>query len=359
MKKYLLILILVLTTGLSACGKEKTLNDFSNNELDSDTEIAELSDEYYFIYFYQSDCDVCNDFESKIVNFLEDNENIPVYLLKTENLSTDLADVVLEDGPSMAVYYQGELIEIYRGGDLLDFFLERYGVIDMTDYKDFVGHNELSFNSLEFKDHPRYIGYYYSDECGHCAAVKAELLAFFKDFTGMPFYFIDVQEAQGTTNISGLTGTPTLIIFNEGGIQDAYVGSDRVRDFIDTYQELDYEDFADQHLSTFQEALEIEKDAYIIYYYLEGCPHCMAAKDQVLQWALKRGLSDVYFINGAQVEDLNNIPTELIVLQSGTPTLVVMTNGQFADEYYTGTDAVLNYIEELGTDEITTDQYMP
>ena len=359
MRKYIGIIVFIFVFLLTGCNKEKSLEDFNQKILDSDTQLEEITDEYYFVYFYQTDCETCSNNESQVVDFIESNINVPIYILNTENISTTLSDVVLDDGPTMAVYYQGELIELYPGVDYLNFFLERYGVIDYTDYKDFVGHNEFSFDELEFKNHDRYIAYYYSDECGHCASVKAELLAFFKDFDGMPFYFIDVAEAQGNTNVQGLTGTPTLLIFNEGGILDAYVGSDQVREFIEEYQEIDYDDFLNQHLYSYQEALEIEKDAYIIYYYLEGCPHCMAAKDEVLNWALKRGVSDVYFMNGAEISDPDNIPTELLVLQSGTPILVVMTNGKFADEYYSGTQDVLEYIEELGTDEITTDKYMP
>ena len=359
MKKLLLLLALSLMLTLAGCNNQKRITDFDSKYLESEEEIENIDDPFFFVYFYQDDCTTCSKYEDEIVDFIQKNIDIPVYILNTADSDAALFEVVYEDEPNMGVYHQGELIELYKGPDLIEFFLDRYGVIDMTDYKDFVGHNMLSFNELEFLPQDRYIAYYYSDECGHCQNVKAELLEFFKDFNGMPFYFIDVAEAEGSTNVSGLTGTPTLLIFNEGGIQDAYVGSERVRDFIEDYSEIDYDDFIDQHIYTYDEALSIEKDAYIIYYYLESCPHCIAAKEDVLNWALKRGMSDVYFMNGAQIQQADNLPTELIVLQSGTPILVVMTNGQFADEYYSGTEAVLNYIEELGTDEITTDHYMP
>jgi hypothetical protein len=90
---------------------------------------------------------------------------------------------------------------------------------------------------------------------------------------------------------------------------------------------------------------------------LDDCPHCIAAKDEVLRWAWQRDITDIYFMNGATVNDPDNIPTELIILNSGTPLLLVMTNGYFANEYYSGTEDVLAYIEELGMGEITTDNY--
>ena len=200
---------------------------------------------------------------------------------------------------------------------------------------------------------------WHSDECGHCQEVKSEIIEFLTDYDDMPFYLLDIQDAPDSTSVEGLTGTPTLLIISDGMITEAYVGKERVRDYIAKYEELDYEDFEDQHIYSYQDALSIEQDAYIIYYYLEGCPHCQAAKEDVLAWALKRGIKDVYFMNGATIEQADNIPTELIVLNSGTPILVVMTNGNFADEYYSGTEDVLNYIEELGDGEITTNHYTP
>ena len=62
-------------------------------------------------------------------------------------------------------------------------------------------------------------------------------------------------------------------------------------------------------------------------------------------------------MNGATVSGSGTLPTELIILNSGTPILAVMTNGEFADEYYSGTTQVLEYIGLSGMGDITINNY--
>ena len=57
-------------------------------------------------------------------------------------------------------------------------------------------------------------------------------------------------------------------------------------------------------------------------------------------------------MNGAEVTDPDNIPTELIILNSGTPILLLMSNGVFLDEYYSGEEDVRTYITTIGDGEL-------
>lgn len=333
--------------------------DFKDNQLDTFEDLDNITDDYHFVYIYDGDCDDCDLLKSSVLEFFENDEKIPFYLLDIESIN-DLPEEITDSAqPRIYVYYQGEKIEQYIGEEYINFFIDRYGDVDMKDYKHFIGHIAYSFQMLESMPDRRYMAYYYSDECGHCQEVKSDIIDFLTDYDDMPFYLLDVVDAPDSTGVEGLSGTPTLLIISDGMITEAYVGKERVREYIAKYEELDYDDFEDQHIYTYEDALTIEQDAYILYYYLEGCPHCQAAKEDVLKWALKRGINDVYFMNGATIAQADNIPTELIVLNSGTPILVVMTNGNFADEYYSGTEDVLNYIEELGDGEITTNNYTP
>ncbi len=50
-------------------------------------------------------------------------------------------------------------------------------------------------------------------------------------------------------------------------------------------------------------------------------------------------------MDGASVIDPDNILTELQILALDTPVLIVMNNGVFTNEYYSGKDAILDYIE--------------
>jgi len=230
------------------------------------------------------------------------------------------------------------------------------------DYSDFEEHIITSYEFAASIEDERYIVYYYYKSCGACLSVKQEILGFFSTFDILPFYIMETSSATDNKVLEEPEYIPTILLMADGEILEKHVGSDEVRDFIEDYKDLesiplDYDHFKTQELTTYDQALAIESDAYLLYYYLDDCPHCIATKDDFLEWAFQRDLRDVYFMNGATVSGSGTLPTELIILNSGTPILVVMTNGEFADEYYSGTDEVLEYIGLIGMGEITTNQY--
>lgn len=232
----------------------------------------------------------------------------------------------------------------------------------VLDYDDFQQNKVSSYSELESQSSGRYIAYYYSETCSHCIEIKPEILNFFSGLEDIPFYLLDIVDADDRSGFEEFIGTPTLMLLQDGEILEMYIGSDRIKVFIESYTDFDidnleYSYFNNQHLTTYDEVLNIESEAYIIYYYLENCPHCIRAKADFLKWAWQRGYDEIYFMNGAKVVNPDNKPTELIILNSGTPILVIMKNGEFANEYYSGTDAVLGYIEETGLNEITTENY--
>lgn len=232
--------------------------------------------------------------------------------------------------------------------------------LDYTDFPDSVVTN---YSALEDIKDQRYVAYYYSKNCGHCADIKQDILNFFNHFKDMPFYILDTSLAKDVSGYDEFIGTPTVMVIANGVVLESYVGTFEIKDFIKEYDdfdkfELDYDLFLNQHLTNYDQVLEIESDSYILYYYLKDCPHCQRTKSDFLAWAWERDISDIYFMDGATVSDPDNIPTELIVLNSGTPILVVMTNGEFADEYYSGTEAVIEYINKIGMGPITTDEYV-
>lgn len=236
--------------------------------------------------------------------------------------------------------------------------------IPELDYIDFVDHIKPTYVAMESIEDERYISYYYGATCGHCEDVKQSILGFFYNFDQMPFYILEVGAAQDVTILDEFLGTPTVFVMANGEVLESYIGVNQIYEFIEKYNKLgtndfvyEYDMFKNQHLTTYDAALEIDSEAYIIYYYLEDCPHCIRTKPDFLKWAWERDIDEIYFMNGAQMIDPDNKPTELIVLNSGTPILVVMKNGEFAKEYYSGREDVLEYINELGKGEITTEHY--
>jgi hypothetical protein len=121
------------------------------------------------------------------------------------------------------------------------------------DYSDFSEHAAQSYEELENSTENRYVAYYYSETCGHCADVKQEILTFFSDFDDMPFYILDVARATDTSGLDEFYGTPTVFIISNNEVISSFIGSVGVRDFIEMFSDyenldLDYVDFQNQHL---------------------------------------------------------------------------------------------------------------
>lgn len=239
---------------------------------------------------------------------------------------------------------------------LIVFFLTGCA-LNQTDYRDFEDHYVFSYSEAETKSSNRYILYYFDSTKDESDTIKSEVLSFFKEFNLFEFYLLDTaQIGEEQSQFGAYIDEPIIYIVSSQNAYKTYQGITEIRDFIVEYStlELDYDVFEDQHLSSVSDALLIEHDNYIVYYYLENCPHCIAAKEEFLAWAITKNIEDIYFINGAEVEAPENFPTDLIILQSGTPMLILMSNGVFMDEYYSGTEAVLDYIEAVGSAPIIT-----
>ncbi len=223
------------------------------------------------------------------------------------------------------------------------------------DYSDFEDHLISSYNQAENDFPNRYIVYYYGEYCSHCITVKPDILEFFNTFEALPFYILNISDASDLSSLEEFRGTPTVFIMSDNVVSEAYIGSVQVQEFIVDYSdiEIDYSTFDDSHLTTYQEVLDIENETYILYYYLETCPHCMAVKEDVLSWAYTKSVGDIYFMNGANVTDPDNIPTELTILNSGTPIILIMSDGEFTNEYYSGSEEILEYILAIGDGKIT------
>jgi len=225
------------------------------------------------------------------------------------------------------------------------------------EYEDYTDQVLTSHSEAENISNNRYIVYYYETSSEPCKEVKQDILSFFDEFDLIDFYILDTGLASDISNILEVNDEPSIIIFSDNQVLESYIGLTQVKSFINKYEniELDYDYFSEQHVTNYQDVLDVNNDVYILYYYLENCPYCMAVKGDFLKFAISKSVGDIFFMNGALVNDPDNIPTELTILNSGTPILVIMSNGEFANEYYSGKDAVLEYISRIGKSDITTD----
>jgi len=217
----------------------------------------------------------------------------------------------------------------------------------VLEYNDLASKALFTHVDAESKSNDKYIVYYYQEACGHCQEIKQEILAFVLEFDALEIYIIDTSKALDSSSFQEYRGTPTVFVISGGEVIESYIGSDDILRFIDEYSDIqyDYDLFESQQVSSYNQILELEEDEYLVYYYLESCPNCNEIKDQLLAWAFSKNIDEFYLLNGADVENPDDIPTELQILASGTPLLIVMSNGIFTDEYYSGKDAILDYID--------------
>jgi len=229
------------------------------------------------------------------------------------------------------------------------------------DYADFSDNKVETYFDSEQVSHNRYILYYYDSADEPSEDVKPELLKFFKDFDLLEFYLLDTSNIQSETSLFGAyEGEPVIYVISSNQVYETYKGSLEISNFINDYSNIifDYDLFDKQHITTYEQALEIQKDGYIIYYYLPSCPHCINTKPYFLPWAFTKNAEDIYFMDGTSIENADQIPTELVILNSGTPILVLMSYGKFANEFYSGSEPVQEYIKEVGDSDILPEEYL-
>ncbi len=224
-------------------------------------------------------------------------------------------------------------------------------------YSDFEAQTLNSYHQSETVSNNRYILYYYDSTDEKSEEVREDILGFFKEFSALDFYLLDTSNIDNETSIFGVyESEPVVYIISSQKVLEEYKGSKAINEFIVNYSniEFEYDLFEVQHITTYEEALNIKSDLYILYYYLDNCPYCIETKPHFLPWAFTKNVEDIYFMEGSSVPNADQKPTELIVLNSGTPILVLMSNGKFANELYSGTDDVLGFIERIGDGDIVS-----
>ena len=88
---------------------------------------------------------------------------------------------------------------------------------------------------------------------------------------------------------------------------------------------LDYDSF--DTVDDYYEIQTMDEDKYLVYWYTETCPACIAIKQQVLDFAdsNEAGIK-VYFMDASVTTGTNYIPQ-----MTGTPSLLTIVNGVIVD----------------------------
>jgi thiol-disulfide isomerase/thioredoxin len=112
--------------------------------------------------------------------------------------------------------------------------------------------NELKYDDFEHlqtyeefdnKPEQKYAVYLYSEECGYCIQIKNKLLNFAdSNESDLKVYFIDIYSVSGNSTVlpSQVTGTPSLIVIEDGNVVDVFGGSEDIPAFIDDINNGEY-----------------------------------------------------------------------------------------------------------------------
>lgn len=227
-------------------------------------------------------------------------------------------------------------------------------VEDLFEYTDFTDIAMISHDQAENISDNKYAVYYYQEACAHCQDVKQEILEFASTFEALDFYILDAAHMPDSSSHEEFYGTPTVFVFSGDEIIEQYVGAPNVRNFIARYGNIqfNYASFEYQHLATYQDILDVEEETYLLYFYLENGVDSIEIESQFLDWAFTKRMNQVYFMNGEVVVDADIIPTDIQILGSGSPIIIVMSNGVYTGEYYLGKNGIIDYIELIGDGDI-------
>lgn len=240
---------------------------------------------------------------------------------------------------------------------LLMFTLTACNKTEALDYADFYQHRESSYYLAETESIGRYVLYVYNSEDESSANVKADILTFFDTFSDLDFYLLDTSNIESEqSSFENYDGEPVVYIVSSHRPLETYKGKEAINEFITKYSDIvyDYDLYESQHVTDITEITESYDSAYLVYFYMEGCGFCEIIKEDMLKWAFTRSTEDIYFINSADSHIVNAFPDDLQLLMEGTPQLVVMSKGQYADERYIGVTQISDFIDQTGADEITS-----
>ena len=110
--------------------------------------------------------------------------------------------------------------------------------VETYDYDDLGAVQVSSYMEGETKDE-KYILYYYSETCPGCNSVKQEVIPFFMDFDLLNVYLLNTGEMFDVSLFTEFIGTPSLFIIDGSKtLYETYIGVDRVREFLERYDDI-------------------------------------------------------------------------------------------------------------------------
>lgn len=220
------------------------------------------------------------------------------------------------------------------------------------DYSDFLDNHVTTYYQAETASNNRYIIYYYDSSDSNSEDIKEEMLAFIDSYDTLPIVMVDALDNSTVSDFGAYNDQPLVYVVSDHEPIETYNGVTEIKEFISTYQsmELTYDDFDDQFVEV-EDLFTIDNSDYLVFSFDPSGTDSQTLEETFLNFAFTKSVEDIYFLD---ITTVATIPTELSVLASGEPMILLMSYGVYAQEYYLGLDEILSYIEAVGDGDIYT-----
>jgi|GEM_PF-1886893 len=222
-------------------------------------------------------------------------------------------------------------------------------------YSDFYENKVISYYHAETKPN-KYVLYYYSSESSKCDEIKDEILSFFDGFDTLNYYLLDTSNIQSEeSNFGKFTDEPIIYLVSNKAVYETYTGSEEIKNFINKYEDLEItiDLFESQHITSMNGVQDSTDDSIIIYYYNPEDETSVTYNETFLPWAYTKNIEDIFFINVQELDEFDELSTDIQNALLANPSVFVMSYGQFAQESYTGPIFIDSYLDYIGNDEIS------
>jgi thiol-disulfide isomerase/thioredoxin len=364
--KFIAVLLTILL--LVSCEKEDAILDYSNfssHQISSFYEAEHMNNNRYIVYYYSENCSHCKEVKEEILTLFKDYTALDFYLVDVAVASGSSTVPEFLGTPTVFVFSEGKVVESYIGLDKVRLFIMLNSDLEVS-YASFTGRTFDSYDEILQMTDSEYIIYVYSNDT-LSDSLKEEVLPWAYQKSVTDIYFINQDEITGEipSSLSILELDAPMIVLMNGPVYTdvSYIGVDEILDYIALVGESDittpevdieeivynYDDFAENTITSYSEALSISNNVHVVYFYSATCGHCLELKPRIL--AFFGEVTDLEFfiieINGA-TRDIT-IP-ELV----GVPTLFLVVDNVIVESYI-GTVNIANFITNYqnGTLDLT------
>ncbi len=348
-----------------ACGgSDLDYDDFTDHQVTTYFE-AETMEGRYILFYYDSTDDADQGIKQELLSFFQAFELLPYYFLDTSSIETESSYFgAYDEEPVVHVILSETISESYIGEERIRTFLDTYGNMELS-YDTFSSQTKQDPADAIVPGNGDYLIYYYEEDCADCTTLETDIWEWSFRRYSTDILFIDGSEADLSelpSNLVILTeGAPLLLVMDDGVFHNEYYDTvESIRTYLDDHldcaiiandQTLDYADFADHALDSFDDTLTISDNLHFEYYYSPYCSHCNSIKIDVLNFFHRLDDIEYYLINASAATGLPKIDSF-----RGVPALYVIADNEVVMEIV-GSEDIPIFISDYCMGHIDLSEY--